>query len=171
MQSRSRMISICAVLTAAGLILGYIESFLVIPVRIPGIRIGIANISTLVCLYLCGPGYAAAVLTGRILLSAMLFGSPVSLMYSLTGGVFAMIAMTLFRRFGFSIYGVSVTGAAFHNTGQIFAAFFLMDNHYVFYYLPALTLAGVVTGLVTGAVSAVIVKRIGHNLPVSEERG
>ena len=80
MQSRSKQITVCALLAAIGLILGYIESFIVIPVRIPGIRIGLANLVTVTLLFLMGPSYAFIVLILRVMMSALLFGSGISFM-------------------------------------------------------------------------------------------
>ncbi len=108
MPSRSRNITFCAVMTAVGLILGYIETFIVIPVSIPGIRIGLANISTLITLYLCGPIYALSVHFIRIFMSSVLFGSGVTLIYSMCGGICAFITMISLKKLDFSIFGVSV---------------------------------------------------------------
>ena len=162
MQSRSRMITICAIMTAIGLILGYLESFIVIPIRVPGIRLGLANIVTVITMYLCGPMYALAVQLIRIMLSAILFGSPVTFLYGSCGSILAFAVMVILRRYDFSVFGVSVGGAVFHNTGQIIAAFFMTMNPYVFYYLPALALAGTVAGLIVGSLSRVLLKRLGH---------
>ena len=170
MRSRSRNITVCAVMTTVGLILGYIETFIVIPVNIPGIRVGLANISTLITLYMCGPVYALSVHLLRILMSSVLFGSGATLIYSMCGGIFAFGAMMVLKRFDFGIYGVSVGGAVFHNLGQTAVATVLMGNPYVFAYMPALATAGCVFGLVTGALSNTIIKRLYH-FTVSEREG
>ena len=162
MQSRSRMITVCSIMTAIGLILGYIESFIVIPIRIPGIRLGLANIVTVLTLYLCGPMYALAVQLIRITLSALLFGSPITFLYGLCGSILAFAAMVILKRYDFSIIGVSVGGAVFHNTGQIVAAYFMIMNPYVFYYIPALSIAAVAAGLIVGALSKGLLNRLDH---------
>ncbi len=160
MRSRSKLIGICAIMTAVGLIIGYLESFLVIPISVPGIRLGLANTVTLICLYLCGPVYAAIVLALRIILSSLLFSGPVAFIYSLCGALLSYIGMLVLKRFDFSVYGVSAGGAVLHNAGQIAAAYVLIGNVYVFDYLPVLAIAGVTAGLVTGMVSDIIIKRI-----------
>ncbi len=170
MPSRSRNITVCAVMTAAGLIIGYIESLMVIPVNLPGIRIGLANISTLITLYLCGPVYALSVHLLRILMSSVLFGTGVTLMYSLCGGIFAFTAMIVLKRFDFGIYGVSVGGAVFHNLAQIGVAALLIGNQYVFAYIPALTIAGCIFGVLTGILSNIIINRL-KKILVSEREG
>ncbi len=169
MPSRSRDITLCAVLTAVGLILGYIETFIVIPLNIPGIRIGLANISTLITLYLCGPIYAVSVHLLRIFVSSVLFGSTASLIYSICGGMVAFIGMAVLKRFDFSIYGVSAGGAVLHNIGQTAVASVIIGNIYVFSYLPVLAITGCVFGLATGAVSNILISRLKHIINFESE--
>ena len=160
MQSRSKRITTCALLSCAGLILGYLESFIIIPVHIPGIRIGLANTVSLIALYLTGPVSCAIVAFLRVTLSAFLFGSPVSFAYSLAGASVSVVGMYVMRKLGFSIYSVSVTGAILHNTAQIGVAWFFVGSTYVFYYLPALWTAGIFTGLFIGFISKILVTRL-----------
>ena len=160
MQSRSRRLCICAIFTAAGIILGYIESFIVIPVRIPGIRLGLANVVTLLLLYMMGPLYSFAVLLVRIIMSAFLFGSGISFVYSLCGALLSFAVMLILWKTGFSVQSCSTGGAVFHNIGQILAAYVLIGNEYVFSYIPFLTLAGVVFGIITGVLSHILIGRL-----------
>lgn len=169
MQSRSSRICICALFCAVGIILGYIESFIVLPVRIPGIRIGLANMVTLTLLYLMGPFHALIVLLLRVIMSAILFGSGISFVYSLCGALISYAGMLLLKKGGFSMPGVSAAGAVLHNAGQILAAYVLIGNVYVFSYLPILTLAGVIFGLFTGLLAAVVTVRL--NNIINKERG
>ena len=127
-RSLSKTVTCCALFAAIGLILGYIESFIVIPIRVPGIRIGLANIITVITLYLFGPYVTAAVLFARVILSGMLFGSGLSFIYSITGAVLAYFCMLVFKKFGFSIYGVSISGAVIHNIAQTVVAFFAVGS-------------------------------------------
>ena len=61
---------------------------------------------------------------------------------------------------GISIVGVSITGGVFHNIGQIVVASFVVDNYYIFGYLPILILTGAVTGAIIGIVSRLVLDRI-----------
>ena len=160
MRSRSRMTAISAVFSAIGIILGYIETFIVIPVRIPGIRIGLANIVSILGMYIFGPIWAAGILFVRVILSAMLFGTPVSFVYSICGALVSLLVMIAARRLKFSVYGVSILGAVFHNITQTVVAMFLMNSKYVLTYIPALIFAGVVTGILIGALSDMILRRM-----------
>ena len=157
-------------MTACGLILGYLESFIVLPVGVPGIRIGLANIATLLTLYICNPVYAAIVQFMRITLSAVLFANSMSFAYSLCGAVLSFLAMIILKRFGFSIYGVSAGGAVCHNLGQIVVAAFLAGSYHILYYLPILAISGTIFGLITGGVTGIVKGRL-INLTGTESEG
>lgn len=171
MRSRSRNISICAVLASVGIIVSYIETFIVIPVRVPGLRLGLANIATVIGLYLLGPFYALMISMIRVILSAILFGSATSFIYSISGAMISLIAMTVIKHYSFSIFSVSATGAVFHNIAQIIAACFLVSNSYVLMYLPPLMLAGVISGLLIGYLSDILTGRLKNFNMFSESEG
>ena len=160
MRSRTEKITCVSVLTAAGLILSYIESFIVIPVSVPGIRIGLANISTLLALYMCGPVYALCVTVIRVILASVLFQTPVSFIYGIAGGGLALFGMLISRRTGFSVYGVSVTGAVLHNFAQTVVAALFVGNIYVFTVFPVLAASGVAAGLLTGLAASALLGRL-----------
>ena len=60
----------------------------------------------------------------------------------------------------FSPIGVGLLGAFMHNCGQIIAAMYLMNSLAVFSYLPVLIAIGIPTGLFTGILANMLVKRI-----------
>ena len=163
--AKTKKLALSAVLIALALALSYTERFiplqLVIP--LPGIKLGLANIVTLVALYLFGPRQAFAILVPRCLLGAMFGGGITGLLFSVTGGVLALGAMAGGKQTGwFSVYGVSILGAAAHNVGQILAAMGLMQSVYVAAYLPWLLLMGIVTGLFTGGCCAGVLRALEH---------
>ena len=91
-----------------------------------------------------------------------------ALAFSLTGGLFSLAVMALLLRCpGLSLYGVSVAGAAAHNTGQILAAMAVLGSRAPLVYLAPLLLCSVVTGGVTGAASILLVRRV----PLSRAAG
>lgn len=150
-------------LTALALALSYMERFiplqLVIP--IPGFKLGLANIVTLTALFLLKTKYAFAILAVRCILGAVFGGGITGLAFSLCGGLLAMTAMVLIKKTNlFSVYGISVAGAAAHNVGQIIAAMVLMNSIYVGAYLPWLLLVGIATGLLTGGVCAGVLRML-----------
>lgn len=159
-RSPGKLIAVSALFTALGLILGYLETFIVLPIRVPGIRIGLSNIITVITLFLFGPYVTAAVLFSRVILSALLFGSGMSFIYSICGALAAFGIMVLFKRFGFSVYGVSVAGAVMHNMAQTVVAFFFVGSAYVFSYIFALIPAGICAGLIVGSLANIMIARL-----------
>ena len=158
---KARNISFCAILTALALALSYMERFiplqLVIP--LPGLKLGLANIVTLTALFLLKYRYAFAILVIRCILGAVFGGGIMGLAFSLGGGLLALSVMVIGKRArGFSVYGISMMGAAAHNIGQILAAMVLMNSVYVGAYLPWLLLVGIATGLLTGGVCAGVLR-------------
>ena len=84
--------------SAVAIILVYVESLIPVFAGILGIKLGLANIITLILLQYGTLKDAALVLTARILLSTLLFGQLLSLAYSLAGGVFSLLVMFLISR-------------------------------------------------------------------------
>lgn len=157
----TKRLTLCAVMISLALALSYMERLiplqLVIP--LPGIKLGLANIVSLVALYLLGKQSAYYILIIRCLLSSI-FGSGITgLLFSLTGGLLSLTVMILSRKVPFfSIYGVSILGAAAHNVGQILAAVILMNSIYIVGYLPYLLLVALVTGTATATAAAGVLK-------------
>ena len=150
-----------AMLIAVGLMLAFVESRIPTFVPVPGVKIGLANVATLFALYALGIGDAAAVSLCRVLLSSLLFGSPLSFFYSLAGAAVSLVVMwglAHLRRF--SPIGVSAAGGVAHNLGQIGAAALVMRTGAVAVYLPPLLLSGTVAGLVIGIAAGLLLTRL-----------
>lgn len=97
-------------LVALALVLSYAES-LVPPIGVPGVKLGLPNLVVIFALYRLGTRDAWVLSLVRVLLVSMLFGTGVSLAYSLAGAVLSLAVMCLLKRTGkFSETGVSVAG-------------------------------------------------------------
>ena len=132
-----------------------------IPLPVPGVKLGIANIAIISVLYLLGSGQALLVNLLRITLTAVLFGNFNSFLFSMAGGMLSLLVMVLLKKSGhFSIVGVSVAGGVFHNVGQITAAVFLMETTAIYYYLPVLLIFGIVTGIIIGLMGGYVTQRV-----------
>ena len=140
------------VFTAIALGISVAESCFPPLVPIPGIRLGLANIVTLILLLYYQPHETFLVLIMRIFLSAFFAGQAMSLAYSLTGGIFCFLVMLCLNRFlsGHCIYLTSIFGALAHNAGQLLTAFLFTGSSAVALYIPLLTISGIITGLFTG---------------------
>ena len=90
MKISSKNLALCALLAALALALSWAESFLILPLPIPGMKLGLANIVTLYALYALGFPAALSILLVRCTLGAFFAGSISSLFFSLGGGLLAL---------------------------------------------------------------------------------
>ena len=144
----------CGMLTALAMIFSYVEALIPVPLGIPGIKLGLANLVVLSGLYVLRPAEVFAVSLCRILLIGFLFGTGMSILYSLAGGVLSFLVMLLLLKAGlFSRVGISAAGGVCHNVGQLLAAALVLRSFAVFSYLPVLMVSGVLTGIAIGLLS------------------
>ena len=162
MRHTSRKLAYLGLCTAVALILAYVEVLLPpLFTAVPGIKLGLPNIAIIFVLYRYGVRYAAAVSFVRIAVVAMLFGNPMTFVYSLAGAFLSLFVMALLRRMDFlSMIGVSVAGGVFHNVGQILMAMLLLGTAELGYYLIVLAITGTVSGIFVGLCGALAVRRI-----------
>ena len=153
---------ILAFLVAVGILLQLLESFVGIFMIVPGYKIGLANIAGLFALYIYDEKSLAYVSLLRILSSLMqgtLFS--VSFYLSLSGGILACIAMIIaYRSKVFSIYGVSILGACFHNIGQVIAITWIYQQYFMQLFLPILLALSIVSGILIAVVCKKVLSRI-----------
>lgn len=151
-----------SVMAALSLGLYALESLIPPIIPVPGVKLGLSNVITLICIYIIGRKAAFAVLLIRIFLSSLLFGQPVSLVFSLFGGVLSFAVMALLKRFfdKSNIWAISVFGAFAHNFGQIIAAVLITSELSVAYYFLFLVISSVVTGVFTGICAQTAIKKL-----------
>ena len=155
-----------ALFTTLSLAIYVAESALPPLAPIPGIKLGLANIITLSILRHFSARDALLVLVARILLSALLYGQALSLLYSLTGGALSLLVMELTMKLLQKKY-LFLTGAMgglTHNMGQLLIAFVITATPGVFTYLPILIPAGILTGVFTGLCAGFLGKFLSPNL-------
>lgn len=151
-------------LTAAALVLGYFERFINIAPGVPGIKLGLANTVLIYAVYLMGWKAAVCLMLLKVVLSGFLFAGVSGMLYSLAGGVLSLAVMLLLYRLkGFSIIGVSVAGATFHNIGQIAVACLAVKSQALLSYLPVLLVAGIATGILTGMIAKLVIAALSKN--------
>ena len=159
---RAKKIAFLGVMSSFALALSYLE-LLIPPITaaFPGIKMGLANIVVVFVLYKFGEKEAVAISLLRIVLSALLFGSFMSFLYSLSGAILSFIVMILLRRSGlFSEVGVSVAGGISHNAAQILVAALVFDTPQIWYSMPILAISGTVSGLLVGVAGALSLRKL-----------
>lgn len=147
-----RKLSALALFATLSLAIFAAESAIPPLVPIPGIKLGLANIITLILLRHFSTRDAFLVLISRILLSVLLFGQALSLIYSLAGGLCSLLVMACVMKVLQKklIFLTGAMGGLTHNMGQLAVAFAITATPGVLAYLPFLILSGILTGIFTG---------------------
>ncbi len=161
MNKKTKMLTALAVTVAAAMLLSFIESRLPSFIPVPGVKLGLANVAVIFAMYKLGEARAVGVSLVRVALSALLFGTAASFIYSLSGAALSLLLMVLSRRvFKLHTVGVSIVGGVAHNLGQIAAAAFVLGTASIIYYLPVLILSGTLAGIAIGFISNELIRRI-----------
>lgn len=150
----TKKIAYCGLLTTVALLLSYVERMLAIPMLIPGMKLGLANVTVVIALYLFDSKTAFSISILRILISAFLFTGFASFLYSASGALLSFVIMSLLKKTNrFSTIAISILGGISHNIGQIIIACIIVENIGLFYYTPFLIVIGTITGFLIGIIA------------------
>ena len=152
MKAETKKITKAALLAAIAVIIFVIEAQLPPLTSIPGIKMGLSNVITILAVYALSPLYALAILLVRIVLGGLITGQVMAIAYSLAGGLAALFVCIILRQFiaASQMWAVSAVSAVFHNAGQIAAAVVITGTPAIVSYLPALIISGIIAGIFTG---------------------
>ena len=140
-------------LLAFALILSYIEVLLPLQTGIPGVKLGLANLAVLLCLYLFTVKEVMLLSVVKAVLTGLLFGNLYMIIYSLAGAVLSCLVMAVMIRLGkWHVPVVSAMGGVMHNVGQLIIAYLTIETYGILYYVPILLIAGLITGLLIGMI-------------------
>lgn len=160
-----RKLTTMALLAAVALIIFIVEAQIPPIVPIPGIKLGLSNIITVYAVWVLGAKEAVAILLVRIFLGAVFAGNFSTIFYSLGGGG-AAILTTIGLKFVLrenQLWVAGCIGAIAHSVGQMIVAVWISETPSLMIYLPVMILCSILTGLFTGLLSQIMVKR-GKNL-------
>lgn len=169
--TETKRIARMGMLTALSLLLSYVESLLPSFFTIPGIKLGLANTAVVFALYTLTFSDALLVSVMRVLISSLLFGNVLSLLYSFSGALLSLVVMAVIKKTGMRVQAVSITGGIVHNVAQLLVAMAVVKSTALRYYLPFLLLSGALTGFAIGEASSLILVRLlssGEILPAEE---
>jgi len=154
-----------ALFSAYALALHGFESLL--PTPVPWLRLGLANIITIVALFLYGIRTAMMITLIRVILSSLFAGTFLgpSFILSLGGGVTSTLAMGFVMIIApglFSTIGISLIGALLHNITQLVLAYFIFIQRIeaILFISPFIVLLGVATGTVNGFIAEILIKNL-----------
>lgn len=160
MKITAKKIAVIAVMCAMSLIM-YMVEMLFPPIFLAGTKMGLANIFSLLTLLLFGLPWAILVVVVRTTLGSLITGSLSSLMYSLSGGLVAILVagllLALFKQ-RLSIISLSIASATAHNLTQNTVFCLITETPEMFAYMPYLAILSVIFGLVVGFAVLLIIK-------------
>ncbi len=167
-----RKTAVLSLLISMALVLHVVEGMLPVPYVAPGVKLGLANIVSLVAIVMFGLREALLVVFLRTFLGSLLGGVPSSFFFSSVGGILSTVVMYLvFSRTGdrFSLVGISIIGAAMHNVGQLLVASFIVENFGLYYYLPVLMISAVITGYFIGTAAKYVIVFLNNKTLLNRE--
>ncbi len=148
----AKRVATLAVLTAMGLIMFMVES-LFPPLFLPGAKMGLSNIFSMLTLFLLGPTEAFVLVVVRTVLGSMFTGNMSTLLYSLTAGIVSVAVSSVLVQFVYpkiSIVAISVVSAIMHNVTQNVVFCLVSNTPEMFSYMPWLALLGILAGVIVG---------------------
>lgn len=161
--NKNKKYAIIIILVSNAIIISLLESIIPVPIPVPGVKLGLANIITLIALVFLAFKEVLLIVIIRCFVVALLTRGIMMLAFSLSGGIISALIMVLLyktcSRF-FSIKGISIVGAIFHNTTQITVASFLLGEFVILLYLPVLLVSAVITGFITGSIAELAIAEI-----------
>jgi heptaprenyl diphosphate synthase len=158
---KTKKVAFLGMCIALSMILSFVESQIPPLMAVPGVKMGLPNIVMVFMLYKIGAKDTAIVSILRVILVGILFGTPLSMIYSLVGAALSLIGMILLKKMNlFAPITVSVAGGILHNIGQIATACIVMETAQIAYYLPVLLISGTIAGILIGLCAAMILKRL-----------
>ena len=159
-----------ALLSAIALTIFWVEAQIPMPISVPGVKLGLANVVTVYAVFSPGrlvrPG---GILLVRVLLGSLFTGQMMSLLYSAVGGVLALLTALGLKRIltGTQIWVASCFSAVAHNLGQIAVAIAITRTPALLSYLPVLLVSGLLTGLFTGLAAQALLQHL-HKIGKSQ---
>jgi len=159
----TKKLVLLSLLLSQALVLSIVESWIPVPVPVPGVKLGLANIVTMTIIAFMGASDTFVLVILRCLLSSMFSGGISVFLFSVSGGLLsAVVMLVLYKKFSkiFSVVGISIAGAISHNIGQIIVAAVMMKEISVFGYLPVLFISGIITGCFVGLCSNFIIEAL-----------
>jgi heptaprenyl diphosphate synthase len=95
----TRKMVILSVLVSQALVLHVIERMIPVPVPIPGVKLGLANVISLFTIIIFGTKEALLVTFLRTILASFFGGGVSSFLYSFTGGIISALVMAFMYKY------------------------------------------------------------------------
>ena len=155
-----------ALLAAVAIVINYFDPPLPF---LPGAKLGLSQISTMLCLELYGALATVALVVLRVLVMGAIKGNLMTItsLLSFGGSLGAVIVMVLLRKiFGkhIGLPTISTMGGVCNNVSQYLLLLITNTVATLWYYLPVLVVAGGAAGYLIGGVSLAVLSRLDRAL-------
>lgn len=171
--NKNKKYALIIILVTNAILISFLESFIPIPIPVPGIKLGLGNIITMIAIVFLSWKDVLFIVLVRSFVVAILTRGVMMLAFSLSGGILsALVMLLLYKKLSkfLSIKGISIAGAITHNTVQIVVASFILGQVVVLYYLPVLLISAVITGLITGSIGEMAINEIKKKEVFTDEK-
>ena len=131
------------------------------PLILPGAKLGLANLFTLLALVILTPIDALFIFLIRAVLGNIITGNPSALLYSIPAGLIALAVSAILVRScmdKLSIVSISVASAVIHNVVQNLVFCLTSGSTAVLSYTPYLAMLGVLSGVIVGLTAYFILR-------------
>lgn len=169
--NKNRKFAVIIILVTNAILISFLEAFIPIPVPVPGVKLGLGNIITMIGIAFLGLKDVIFIVVVRCLVVAILTRGVTMLAFSLSGGILSALVMWfLYKKLNkyFSIKGISMAGAIIHSTVQIIVASMILGQTVVIFYLPILLISSVITGFITGKIGELAIFEVSQKDIFSE---
>ncbi|MGI6787402.1 MAG: Gx transporter family protein [Acholeplasmataceae bacterium] len=161
MDKRLKKAVALSMMLAIAIVLNLVETQITFFIPVPGAKLGLANIVTIIILYTFGFKEAFVVAVLRVVIASLLspgrFLAPPFYM-ALAGGILSVLVMAVFRKINFfGVSGTSLFGSIAHVLGQVAVGYFLIGEG-LFVWLPLMMILGIITGFIIGLIARQFLK-------------
>ena len=149
------------ILLSFSIILSYIEVILPFNAGIIGVKIGLANIVTIISLHILDIKWTLIINLLRLIIIGLISPNIIRFILSVSGFLVSFIVMCiLLKVLGFSIIATSILGGVSHNVTQIIVVSLIFLDGLFIQFISIYIIFGIISGLIVGIVSDMLYKKI-----------
>lgn len=160
-----KKLTILIMLTFQSILLSLLDNLLTLSVAFTGVKIGLANIVTILTLIFFSYNETIVIVFIKSVVVFLFSGGPVIFINNLIGGLLAATIMWLIlksmRRF-FSLIGIGIIGTIANNLGQVLITAYIISGISITDQLNILLTASIFFGAIIGFCSSFFIRAFKH---------
>ena len=164
-----KKIIILAILLSMAIILGYIDKLLPFKFYMLDIKVGLANIITIITLFIFDKKSAFIIGLLRVIILSLLFINVYNFIISLAAFIISIMFLFIsysflydnnINSYDYRIVIMSIISAFFHNMTQIFVVRYITNTTIVYNLITFFAVISIITGILIGIIAMLLIKRI-----------